>query len=164
MALSKTRRYEYRRYLPHLQRGHAPVFVSMATRDRWILPPVARDIVLEHILYDNGRRMDLLATVVMPDHAHLLFFPRDDPRGGIFSLAEIMSGIRGASAHHVNRVLRRRGPVWAEEFFDHVPRTGELDEEFAYICENPVKAGLVEREEDYKWLWIEPTGGRATTD
>jgi REP element-mobilizing transposase RayT len=171
MALSKIRRYEFRRYLQHLQRGCAPIFVSMSTRARWTLPPAARDIVLESILREDRVRIDLLAAIVMPDHVHMLFCPREDLRSGIFSLSEIMNGVRSPSAHRINRLLGRKGPVWNEEFFDHLPRFGELDQELAYICENPVKAGLVQNEEDYAWLWVEPTlvpaeGGRArdTTD
>ncbi len=154
MALSKTRRYAYRRYLPHLQRGRAPLFVSMGTRARWILPPEARTVVLDDILRENGIRIDLYSTVVMPDHAHLLFSARLAPNGETFALAEVMSSIRGASAHRINRLLHRNGSVWEEEFFDHIPRYGEFDERLAYICENPVKAGLVQREEDYPWLWV----------
>ena len=157
MALSRTRRYEWHRYLPHIQRGCAPIFVSMSTHQRWTLPPEARDIVLEGILREDRVRIDLLAAVVMPDHVHLLFCPREDPKAGIFTLAEIMHGIRGPSAHRINKLLRREGAVWNEEFFDHLPRFGELDQEFAYICENPGKAGLVHDEREYKWLWVEPT-------
>jgi putative transposase len=129
----------------------------MSTRHWWELPPAARDIVLEGILREDRVRIDLLAAVVMSNHVHLLFCPREDPNGGIFSLAEIMNGIRGPSAHRINRVLGRKGAVWNEEFFDHLPRDGQIDEEFAYICENPVKAGLVKDEREYKWLWVEPT-------
>ena len=100
--------------------------------------------------------MNLHATVVMPDHAHLLFSARED-NGVVFTLAEIMNSIRGASAHRINRALRRKGPVWDEEFFDHIPRFGEFDKTVAYVCENPVRSGLVKREEDYPWLWVDPT-------
>lgn len=102
-------------------------------------------------------RIDLLAAVVMPDHVHILFCPREDPNGGIFTLAEIMNGIRAPSAHRINRILRRKGAVWTEEYFDHLPRFGEVDQEIVYICENAVKAGLVENEDDYRWLWVDPT-------
>ncbi len=154
MALSKQRRSECRRYLPHLQNGVQPLFVSMTTRQQWELPPAARTIGLEHILRENEARIQLYAAVVMPDHVHSLFSPLEDQRGQPFGLAEIMNGMRGPSAHRINRLLQRHGAVWEEEFFDRLPRYGEFDGCVDYIVENPVKVGLVKRWEDYPWLWL----------
>jgi hypothetical protein len=62
----------------------------------------------------------------------------------IYSLAEIMNGIKGASAHKINKALGRTGKVWQAESFDHVLRSSEnLDAKIAYLVENPVRAGLV---------------------
>jgi hypothetical protein len=62
--------------------------------------------------------------------------------------------IKGRSAHFLNKLLDRHGPVWQEESFDHVLRSNEsLSEKVNYICQNPVRAGLVGRETDYRWLW-----------
>ena len=154
MALSKERRYAYRRYLPHLQRGCAPIFVSMSTRGHFRLPPSARTLVFNHILLENGMRILLYAMVVMPDHVHLLFSAREDGGGKPYSIAEIMNGIRGSAAHSVNRLLNRKGALWEEEFFDHIPRFGEFDATVEYIYQNPVKAGLVTEPEQYRRLWI----------
>jgi hypothetical protein len=67
-----------------------------------------------------------------------------------------MSGIKGASAHSVNKVLLRRGRVWQDESFDHVLRSDEkVREKVEYICQNPVRKGLVAHEGDYPWLWRE---------
>jgi hypothetical protein len=66
-----------------------------------------------------------------------------------------MNGIRGASAHRVNKLLKRSGPLWEEEFFDRVLRQGDWPKTVDYICRNPVVAGLVEHENEYPWLWTE---------
>ena len=92
----------------------------------------------------------------MPDHVHLLFSALEDSNGNPFGLAEIMNGIRGPSAHRINKLLHRAGRVWNEEFFDHVPRFREADYELEYIFDNPVRSRLVSRSEDYPWLWIHP--------
>jgi hypothetical protein len=56
----------------------------------------------------------------------------------------------------VNRALGRGGSLWQDESFDHLLRSDEsLRQKAEYICQNPVRAGLVEREEDYPWLWRE---------
>jgi REP element-mobilizing transposase RayT len=101
----------YKRNLPHLQRRNATVFVTFATRRRWVLPESVRRDVLGHCIYDHRVKVIMHAAVVMPDHVHLLFSPLAGQDGEPHTLAEIMSSIKGASAHTVNRKLARRGNV-----------------------------------------------------
>ncbi len=148
------RKYEYRRRLPHIQKEGRPIFVTFTTDHRWQLPGAARDIVVDCCLNGNGSKFDLHAAVVMPDHVHLILTPlrRDD--GWTYSLPEIMHAIKGASARRINKRLKRRGPVWQEEFFDHVLRSNDsLAEKIDYVCQNPVRAGLTESVSQYHWLW-----------
>jgi len=92
----------------------------------------------------------------MPDNVHLLLTPLSNSGGVPYSLVEILQGIKGASAHSVNRMLQRSGPVWQEESFDHVLRSNEsFKEKLEYIRRNPVRRGLVTRPEEYRWLWVE---------
>ncbi len=86
--------------------------------------------------------------VVMPDHAHILLSPTMRPDSLPYGLAEIMNGIRGASAHSVNKLLQRKGPLWEEEFFDRLLRKRDWPKVVDYICRNPVSAGLVQNEEE----------------
>ncbi len=75
----------------------------------------------------------------------------------VYSLAEIMDAVKGASAHQVNKALGRKGRVWQAESFDHVLRSSEnLDAKIIYLLENPVRAELVEQWVDYPWLWKKP--------
>jgi REP element-mobilizing transposase RayT len=154
--LAKPAKSEYRRNLPHLQVEDKPLFVTFATYNRWVLPESVRGLVLEHCLHDHGSKLQMHGAVVMPDHVHMIFTPLKDGQGNPYGLTEIMSGIKGASAHSINKVLSRRGPVWQREFFDHVPRAEEsIHSKVHYICENPVRHGLVQEIEDYPWLWRE---------
>jgi len=92
----------------------------------------------------------------MPDHVHVIFTALTDDKGNPFGLAEIMNGIKGASAHTINKILGRRGHVWQREFFDHVLRSDEsIHSKVQYLCENPVRKGLVTGVDDYPWLWRE---------
>ena len=85
----------------------------------------------------------------MPDHVHMVFTPYDD-----FGLAAIMNRVKGCSAHEINVRLVRRGPVWQREYFDRILRsTEDLRKKCEYICENPLRAGLVDFVEDYPWTW-----------
>jgi REP element-mobilizing transposase RayT len=148
----------YRRTLPHLQRDDKPHFITFCTRDRWILPEPARDIVLDSSLHDDGLRYDLRALVIMPDHVHLIVTPLVNiTEQRVWLLPEILDAIKGASAHRINRQLGRKGSVWQEESFDHVLRGSErLRDKVQYVLENPVRKGLVGQWEKYRWLWVRP--------
>jgi REP element-mobilizing transposase RayT len=178
----KIRKYQYRRNLPHLEKPDRVHFITFDTYRRWELPPLARDLVMKRCLHDNGSKIRLLIAVVMPDHVHLVFLPlpcqaaaqpgaappqqtqaglAEDPAPvshdtKVYSFAEILGGIKGASAHSINKALKRSGRVWQDESFDHVVRCAEkLEDKIRYVRENPVRKGLVSRPEDYKWLWEE---------
>jgi REP element-mobilizing transposase RayT len=154
--LAKPTKGEYRRNLPHLQADDKTQFVTFATFKRWRLPESVRGLVLNHCLHDHGKKIQMHGAVVMPDHVHLIFTQLRDLSGNIFGLAEIMNGIKGASSHSVNKALKRRGPVWLYESFDRILRTDEnLHQKVEYICQNPLRKGLVTCEDDYPWLWRE---------
>jgi REP element-mobilizing transposase RayT len=92
----------------------------------------------------------------MPDHVHLLLTPLRDEQTQSYPLACVMQAIKGSSAHSVNKLLRRSGPVWQEEYFDHVvPSYESLRAKIEYIRQNPVCRGLARVPEDYPWLWAE---------
>ena len=92
----------------------------------------------------------------MPDHVHMVFTPLVDlEKSEVFSLARITKAIKGTSAHLINRELGSTGRVWQEESFDRVLRVSEkLDEKIAYVLDNPVRKGLVNVPEEYRWLWV----------
>jgi REP element-mobilizing transposase RayT len=162
-------KYRYRRRLPHLQKADADLFVTFCTAGPLVLPAAERDLVLEHCLREGGLRphagegaratprMHLHAVVIMPNHVHLLLSPLRDDNGWPILLVEILQCLKSATAHRINKLLGHSGPVWEEESFDHVLRSDEsLKEKCEYIRQNPVKAGLVRRPEDYRWLWVNP--------
>ena len=148
----------YRRQLPHLQYDERQHFLTFCTHKRWTLPQCVRQTVLQCSLHDNGHKFDLRVAVVMPDHVHMIFMPLiDQQTSEVFSLAKIMDAIKGASAHKVNRSLGRTGKVWQAESFDHVLRSSEsLDAKISYLLDNPVRAGFVDRWQNYRWLWKKP--------
>jgi REP element-mobilizing transposase RayT len=151
------RNYEYRRRLPHFQKPGQAIFVTFCKLDPEPFSPRARDLVLRHCLHDHGQLISLHAVVVMPEHVHLLLTPMEDEQGWPNALPAILKRIKGVSARSVNRLLNCSGPVWQEESFDHVLRSTESQaEKLEYIRQNPVRRGLVQRPEDYRWLWVDP--------
>jgi REP element-mobilizing transposase RayT len=88
----------------------------------------------------------LRAWVVMANHVHLLLLP-------IAALSRITKALKNHTAMKANALLGRTGsPFWQRESFDHWIRN---DDEYwrvvRYIENNPVKAGLVDRPEDWRW-------------
>jgi putative transposase len=82
----------------------------------------------------------------MPDHLYWLMTLRDG------TLARVMRLLKGRSAHKIGR------EVWQPNYYDHaLRRGGGLRATARYIVANPLRAGLVERIEDYPWwdsIWL----------
>jgi len=148
----------YRRNLPHIEKDGASYFVNFSTRNDFALPEQARTLVFDHCLFENGRRVHMHAFVVMPTHVHMLFTPFENDRWEPYSLAEIMHGIKGASSHSVNKLLKRRGRLWEPESFDRITRSdADFEYRVLYIVQNPIAAGLAQGPNDYRWSWREFT-------
>jgi putative transposase len=96
---------------------------------------------------------DLFAWVVMSNHVHVLLQPYKP-------VQDITRAVKNTSARNANAILGRTGqPFWQTESFDHWVRNGkQFDRILQYIEENPVKAGLVERAE--QWPWSSATVGQ----
>jgi len=140
-----------RRHLPHLEHHGKTYFVTFVTRGRIELPAKARDIVLETIIRDHQVAYWLHCTVVMPDHVHLIATLYET-----WSMTRALQRVKGASSHSVNRALDRRGSLWQDESFDRIIRAGEnIRTKSQYVIENPIRAGLVAKDESYPWLWRE---------
>lgn len=70
------------------------------------------------------------------------------------SLASILHSIKRHSAREANILLSRSGAFWQAESYDHYIRTDdEWDRTIRYVCNNPVKAGLVNNWREWRWTW-----------
>ena len=99
------------------------------------------------LLGSDGECDHLSAWVVMPNHIHLLATRREN-----FTLAEIMQSIKSITSHKANRMLSRTGQFWMLDYFDRYIRNAEhFVNAVRYIEENPVKARLCARAEDWPY-------------
>ena len=151
--------YHHRR-LPHFERPWAKYAITFSTRERRILSPDSRDVVLESILNWKDKRYELFAACVMPDHVHLLIEPaiKDEHETGktiFFSLPKILHSIKSFTANRINKIDKTSGTVWENESFDRLIRSEtDLHEKFQYITRNPWDAGVAKPTEDYRWVWF----------
>ena len=73
-------------------------------------------------------------------------------REKLSSLSEFMREIKVGFARYYNRRQNRRGYFWGDRFKSVIVDKGEtLVNCLAYIDLNPLRAGLVDRPEDYRW-------------
>ena len=119
---------------------------------------------------------DVWAFVFMPEHVHLLVFPRNE----VYDIADIRKAIKSPVAKHAIQYLEANAPEWlpritrqrgrkTERLFWQSgggydrniisPRT--LLNAIDYIHRNPVRRGLVEQANEWKWssaAWFLGTG------
>jgi REP element-mobilizing transposase RayT len=99
----------------------------------------------ETLLRDDGKKYQLTAWVVMPNHLHVLA-----TRFEIYTLSDIMQSFKSLTSHKANKILRRSGQFWMPDYFDRYIRTEEhYTKTVEYIENNPVKARLCPRPEEY---------------
>lgn len=90
--------------------------------------------------HEDGKRYDLIALVVMPNHVHLLARPYSDSD---FPLERMEQGWKGFSARAINRQRGASGSLWQDESFDRIVRDeAHLFRCIQYIGANPRRAGL----------------------
>jgi len=98
--------------------------------------------------------------VIMPDHVH--FFCRRATEESV-NLATFVGKWKEWSSKLALRRLGFEPPLWQREFFDHVLRSEESTrEKIAYVRENPVRAGLVDKPE--YWPYFGNPGNWGTRD
>jgi putative transposase len=86
----------------------------------------------------DGKRLSLIASVVMPNHVHAVFV-----QNGGYPVENLMRGWKSLSAGSINRSLRRTGALWQRDYFDRMIRNQKhLDACIHYIRSNPGKARL----------------------
>jgi putative transposase len=109
----------------------------------WLAREEIAKIVEEALHRQN---CEIHAYVIMPNHVHVLLAPRVAP-------ARLMQSIKGASAREANKILGISGkPFWQHESYDHMVRSAdEFNKIRRYIENNPVKAGLADTPESYRW-------------
>jgi REP element-mobilizing transposase RayT len=108
-------------------------------------PDVAK-LVDDAIRFYHGDCYELLAWVVMPNHVHVLF------KTDAIPLSKIISTLKRYTAREINKRLKRRGQLWAEDYWDTYMRDTQHElRTRTYIENNPVKACFVRDSREWPW-------------
>jgi len=149
--------------------GHAHE-LTFSCHKRW--PPLSRDRTRRwflEALEAARRRQDISvwAYVIMPEHVHLLVWPRD----ASCAISSILKAIKQSVARRAVAYLRGHAPDWLERLRVVRP-TGRVEYRFwlqgggydrniigedaawqmiEYVHLNPVRRGLVQQPTDWPW-------------
>lgn len=97
--------------------------------------------------YKDKYKIKILAYCLMENHVHILATPEKET-----SLARSIGGTNLLYTQYINRKYNRSGRLWQNRFFSSI-----VEEEpylwtvIRYIEQNPVRAELVKKAEDYQW-------------
>ncbi len=105
------------------------------------------DIMLKVILSGSKQKWYyLLSFVIMPEHIHLVIIPEGK------KISECMKSVKGFSGWKINKKYNKKGSIWQSGFYNWILDSQEkVLSRIKYIEENPVRKGIVERPEDYKY-------------
>ncbi len=126
----------------HLDAGHGACVLREAR---------CAEAVIENWQHFNGTRYWLHAWVVMPNHVHVLVEPL-----GVVGVGDIVQSWKSYTAKLIlpfspEAALSGRH-LWQADYWDRFIRNERhYAATVAYIHNNPVKAGLVTRPEDWPW-------------
>jgi len=109
-------------------------------------PEIARLVLASNDYGAEIGHYQLHAFVIMSSHVHLLLTPN-------INASKLLCSLKRTTARRANLLLGLTGqPFWQDESYDHLVRNGEEFRRIQrYIENNPVRAGLVTRPEDYPW-------------
>jgi len=142
-----------RRNLPHWQLSGSVYFVTFRVH-QGELNTEERNIIFNAVKHFHSRRYWIWASVIMPDHVHLLLQLTSDANEKNITLGKALQGIKGYTGYEINKSRNTRGKFWQEESFDRIVRDEEeLREKWNYIRNNPVKKNLADTPENYAFLW-----------
>src|SRR4030043_330674 len=127
-----------------------PYFVTTNVRDRRSLftEHGCHQVAIEGIIFLRTRLgHQVHAYVLMPDHMHLVITPRDND-----NISQAMHSLKLYTSHQIGALLGLKGGIWQARFYERALRTPkDAEDALVYIHDNPVKAGLAKKPEDYDW-------------
>lgn len=142
----------------------------------WLKDEKVAQIVKDAMHFYDKKTYDLICYTIMSNHVHKVFTPivdnvtrseasrgknektgkakENEANASLYIVSKILQELKSKTALKCNKILNRTGAFWQHESYDHVVRDGnELSRIVNYVLNNPVKAGLCEKWEDWKWSY-----------
>lgn len=97
--------------------------------------------------YSHKWGFEIWAYCLMTNHVHILAAPQKED-----SLARGIGGTNLVYTQYINRKYKRSGRLWQNRFYSAIVEEEPYLWAIArYIEQNPVRAKLIKKAEDYKW-------------
>ena len=138
--MPRAARVVVRKLLHHVtQRGNHRAEVFFDDEDRYFF--------LEQLVhYTMQARVFIVSYCLMTNHTHLLLIPSDET-----GLAKALKPLPMRYSQHLNYRFKHTGLNWQGRFFSAPLDATHSLNALRYVAENPVRAGLVVRPEEYQW-------------
>jgi REP element-mobilizing transposase RayT len=130
----------------------------------WLKDTRIAEVVKSSIHFRDGKEYDLIAYTIMPNHVHLVILPNverfaeslnPESKETLYIVTKVLQELKKYTARECNKLLNRKGSFWQHESYDHVVRnTKALRRIVDYTLNNPVKAGLVNVWEEWKYSYV----------
>jgi len=127
--------------IPHhiTQRGNRREDVFFTEKDKLIYLKWLQQYCQKH-------EVDILAYCLMTNHVHLILKPSTED-----GLQNVLKPLHMRYAQHINKIKKWSGHLWQGRYF-----SSALDESYTwsairYVERNPVRAGIIQKAEDYLW-------------
>ncbi|CAM3112714.1 Transposase IS200-like domain-containing protein [Pseudoalteromonas distincta] len=89
-------------------------------------------------------KVNTICYTLMPDHLHWLFQLKDLP------LNDVVRQYKSITTVNINKFNCSNGKIWQQNYFEHQLRAeDDLINQARYIIANPLRAGLVNKAEEY---------------
>jgi len=124
---------------------------------KWLAIDAVAEQVVAALHHFDEKRYELIAYCLMSNHIHVVLTLINDDKTRMFSLQQVMHSLKSFTASKCNELLDRTGSFWEHESYDRLVRDRiELHRIVEYVLQNPVKAGLCQCWQDWKWMHVKP--------
>lgn len=173
---AKVKKEKYKEYQSKYFGKFDKLLDSSIYGPKWLKEDNIAQVVFDAILIRDKKEYDLIAFTIMPNHVHAVFTPivgrseastnidkneisvsnikLDEASASSYIVTKILQDLKSKTALKCNKLLNRSGAFWQHESYDHVVRDiEELKRIVNYVLNNPVKAGLCKKWEDWKYSY-----------
>jgi len=149
-SMPASRRSEWEALL-HLEddrerRKQLEAYLDRGIGECWPRQSAIAELAENAIRFFDGKRYQLQAWVIMPNHIHLLVDVWQTP------LTQLIKSWKQFIGREANKVLKREGTFWERDYWDTLMEDEDQRKKAVhYIETNPVKARLVREPTEWQW-------------
>ncbi len=130
-------------------------FLTICTRNKRL---VFSDKRIRRIVFDTARIIEkqigvhIIAMSVMTDHVHLIIH---NAGGNAATLGDFVRSYKSRIYRECRKEFGLKKSFWQRYYYDHIVRDQrDFEEKFQYVVNNPIKAGLTQRECDPEYVYV----------